>query len=158
MTKQYDAHPLIVFFPLTNKMFEYRFIRFFYSYEEGMFMPIQFNTMRTFREYHEQLSKGIDQDHIYRMSLIKYGESVIEVPLYSVPVLLIEEILNPFYVFEIFSMILWFSDGYRMYACVILIISVISITVSLVETKRNMKNIHHMAYYSCLVNVMRDGS
>ena len=53
-------------------------------------------------------------------------------------------------------MILWFSDGYREYATCILVISVISAVTSLVETRRNLKNIQKMAYYSCPLNVKRD--
>lgn len=54
-------------------------------------------------------------------------------------------------------MCLWFWDGYRYYASCILIISVISITASLVQTTKNMKNVRAMADYSCSVKVMRNG-
>jgi len=67
-------------------------------------------------------------------------------------------VLNPFYIFQVFSMILWFSDGYRLYASCILFISVVSVVVSLVETRKNLKNIRKMAYYSCPVNVMRSSN
>jgi cation-transporting ATPase 13A2 len=55
-------------------------------------------------------------------------------------------------------MILWFCDGYRAYACCILIISVMSVVTSLIETVKNLKNIRHMAHYSCPVKVMRSGN
>jgi cation-transporting ATPase 13A3/4/5 len=41
----------------------------------------------------------------------------------GIPELLMSEILNPFYLFQIFSMVLWFWDGYRLYAGCIMIIS-----------------------------------
>jgi hypothetical protein len=34
------------------------------------------------------------------------------VPLKTIPRLLIEEVLNPFYIFQVFSMALWYWDGY----------------------------------------------
>ncbi len=94
----------------------------------------------------------------YRLNLIKYGPCNIEVPIKSIPELLINEILNPFYLFQIFSMVLWFWDDYRLYAGCILIISVTSAAQSLRDTVSNLKNIKKMAYYNCRVKVMREGN
>lgn len=88
---------------------------------------------------------------------MKFGKCNIEVPKKSVPRLLIEEVLNPFYIFQIFSMALWYWDGYRYYATCILIISVVSAVTSLVETRSNLLNIRKMANYTCDVKVMRTG-
>ena len=55
--------------------------------------------------------------------MVKYGPCNIEVPVKGIPELLMSEILNPFYLFQIFSMVLWFWDGYRLYAGCIMIIS-----------------------------------
>jgi len=54
-------------------------------------------------------------------------------------------------------MTLWFIDGYRIYAGCILVISVMSVTTSLIETRSNLRSIRKMAFYSCKVNVMRTG-
>lgn len=59
--------------------------------------------------------------------------------------MLFEEVLNPFYVFQIFSMILWFVDNYYYYAVCVVIICVISIAVSLVETKKQLELLREMA-------------
>ncbi len=40
------------------------------------------------------------------------------------------QILNPFYVFQIFSVILWYFDEYEAYATCIILMSAISLTVS----------------------------
>lgn len=44
--------------------------------------------------------------------------------------------MNPFYIFQIASIILWMSDSYYYYAACIIVISVMSIAVSLYETKK----------------------
>ena len=75
----------------------------------------------------------------------------------SIPRLLIEEILNPFYLFQIAAMFLWFFDGYVAYACCILVISIGSAITSLVETITNLRSIRKMAHYTCKVKVMRNG-
>jgi hypothetical protein len=44
--------------------------------------------------------------------------------VYSIPVLLIQEILSPFYVFQLFSVSFWYADEYVLYASAILVSSV----------------------------------
>jgi cation-transporting ATPase 13A2 len=55
-------------------------------------------------------------------------------------------------------MALWFADGYQSYATCILLLSVMSAVTSLIETRSNLKSVKKMAYYSCKVNVMRNGN
>lgn len=46
------------------------------------------------------------------------------------------QVLNPFYVFQIFSILLWCMDDYYYYAFCIFIISAVSIISTLLETKQ----------------------
>jgi cation-transporting ATPase 13A3/4/5 len=50
--------------------------------------------------------------------------------------LLFLEILNPFYVFQFFSFLLWFIDDYVYYASAILLMSAIGVGVTIVQTRR----------------------
>uniref|UniRef100_A0A1I8HML9 Cation-transporting ATPase n=1 Tax=Macrostomum lignano TaxID=282301 RepID=A0A1I8HML9_9PLAT len=45
--------------------------------------------------------------------------------------------LHPFYIFQVFSVTVWFNDGYWMYATCIVIISTVSLSLSVFETARN---------------------
>ena len=65
---------------------------------------------------------------------LKYGRCEVNIPKKSVTVILVSEILNPFYIFQIFSVILWTWDHYYTYAACILLISTSSVIISLVET------------------------
>jgi hypothetical protein len=49
------------------------------------------------------------------------------VPVYSIPVLLIKEILSPFYVFQLFSVCFWYADAYILYASAIVVSTVLRI-------------------------------
>lgn len=75
---------------------------------------------------------------------VVYGENSIEVEVKSYWRLFIEEVMNPFYVFQIASIILWLCDQYYYYAACILFISLMSIGISLYETKRQSKTLHDM--------------
>ncbi|KAK3105212.1 hypothetical protein FSP39_019931 [Pinctada imbricata] len=52
--------------------------------------------------------------------------------------------MNPFYVFQMCSIILWSLDQYYIYAGCILFISLVSVGVSLYETKRQSQTLHDM--------------
>lgn len=64
-----------------------------------------------------------------------YGENKINVPTQSVLTLIWLEILNPLYIFQIFSLIVWFSEGYVYYLGAIVIMSVFGITSSVIQTR-----------------------
>ena len=73
--------------------------------------------------------------------------------------MLIKEVLNPFYIFQIASIMLWMWDGYRSYACCIILISTGSVLISLFDALKNNSEIRQMALYSCPVDLMRfDGT
>jgi len=49
---------------------------------------------------------------------------------------LLLQIFNPFYVFQIFSVTWWCLDNYYIYACCIIVISLVSLGVELYETRK----------------------
>uniref|UniRef100_A0A8C7EYL0 ATPase 13A3 n=1 Tax=Oncorhynchus kisutch TaxID=8019 RepID=A0A8C7EYL0_ONCKI len=65
-----------------------------------------------------------------------FGVNEIAVKVPSVFKLLIKEVLNPFYIFQLFSVILWSADEYYYYAAAIVFMSVISIATSLYTIKK----------------------
>ena len=65
-----------------------------------------------------------------------YGLNDILVPFHSVAYLLVKEVLNPFYIFQVFSVCLWFSDEYYYYAATIVILSTGGITLSIYQTRK----------------------
>lgn len=64
-----------------------------------------------------------------------FGKNEIVVPMRGMLALLFLEVLNPFYVFQFFSFILWFADDYLYYAMAILILSAISIITTVIQTR-----------------------
>ncbi|XP_023167868.2 probable cation-transporting ATPase 13A3 isoform X2 [Drosophila hydei] len=84
--------------------------------------------------YHQQRGLTVQEQLARR---IVFGENEITVPLRDVKTLLFLEVLNPFYVFQIFSVVLWFTYDYYYYACVILLMSIFGISMSIIQTKKN---------------------
>ncbi|KAJ8916563.1 hypothetical protein NQ315_000207 [Exocentrus adspersus] len=72
---------------------------------------------------------------------IIYGYNEISVPVQTVLTLLVLEALTPFYVFQLFSLIVWLCELYLYYTFAIIIMSVVGITTSIIQTRKNQKNL-----------------
>ncbi|XP_017470364.1 PREDICTED: probable cation-transporting ATPase 13A3 isoform X2 [Rhagoletis zephyria] len=72
---------------------------------------------------------------------LAYGPNEITIPYKDLKTLLVLEMLNPFYVFQIFSVLLWFTYDYYYYACVILLMSMFGIGMSIIQTKKNQDSL-----------------
>uniref|UniRef100_A0A8C4TXA7 ATPase cation transporting 13A2 n=1 Tax=Falco tinnunculus TaxID=100819 RepID=A0A8C4TXA7_FALTI len=64
-------------------------------------------------------------------------------------------VLNPFYIFQVFSIVLWVFDAYYYYAACIFLISTISLGLSLYETRKQSVTLQNMAKMSVGVRVRR---
>nr|XP_056719148.1 polyamine-transporting ATPase 13A3-like [Euleptes europaea] len=82
-----------------------------------------------------------------------YGANQIDVQVPSVPKLLIKEVLNPFYIFQVFSMVLWSLDDYYLYASAILFMSLVSISCSLYTLRKQYILLHDMVAAHNIIRV-----
>lgn len=99
---------------------------------------------------------GIDSDEQEsRMSI--FGKNAIDIEQKGTGQLLVDEAFHSFYVFQIASLILWSMDSYYYYAACIFVISVVSITSTLLETKATMKRLREISRFECDIRVLRGG-
>ncbi|GAA5949133.1 hypothetical protein JCM3765_004021 [Sporobolomyces pararoseus] len=136
------------------KFIDYRYYRFM-LHPDG-----QFRMVRDWKDIVwktiPSLRRGLPTtDHVFRTSL--FGSNAIEIEAKSIGQLLMDEVLHPFYIFQIFSIILWSIDDYYYYAFAIAIISVVSIISTLIETRANVERMREMSRFSCDVKVFREG-
>ncbi|XP_022160995.1 probable cation-transporting ATPase 13A3 isoform X2 [Myzus persicae] len=106
-------------------------------------------------ELHEQ--RGISARDQYLRRAV-YGPNLIDVPLQTIWSLIFTEVLNPFYVFEIFSFILWYLDDYLSYASAIFVMSLVSIITAVIQTRRNQRNLRSTVHSSDVANVLRENN
>ncbi|KAG8788562.1 hypothetical protein FRC15_003443 [Serendipita sp. 397] len=133
------------------RMFEYRYSRYLMDPRTGLWFMA-----KDWREKPSTLSetlKGLPRTDREQRRIL-FGSNLIDIKGKSIPSLLIEEVIHPFYVFQIASIILWSIDDYYYYAFCIAIISTFSILSTLVETISNMKRMREMARFSCLVRLI----
>ncbi len=84
-----------------------------------------------------------------------FGPNQVSVKGKSVLDIMIEEVLHPFYIFQIYSIVLWCNDEYVPYAIVIGIVSIIGILATTVTTKAAIEKLKKMSRFSCDVSVLR---
>ena len=77
------------------------------------------------------------------------------IPVPSIPSILFNQVLSPFYMFQVFSVALWMWDNYYYYASCIAVLSIFSITTSLISIRRELKKLRTMAFYETHVQVLR---
>ncbi|KAK8405761.1 hypothetical protein O3P69_001925 [Scylla paramamosain] len=82
-----------------------------------------------------------------------HGSNVISVEVRSYLSLLVTEVLNPFYIFQVASIILWSFDDYYLYASCIFFISMLSVSISLYETRKQSQSLHDMVEASNVSSV-----
>jgi len=118
------------------------------------FESILFNIKYTHHHIATTFSKGIRISDLQKLKKT-YGACQLEVPRNSIPRLLVDEVLNPFYLFQVFSVCLWMWDGYQKYAYCILAISISGVLENLYETVSNINSVRKLAHYVCDVQVLR---
>lgn len=84
-------------------------------------------------QFYEEMGLSGGEQSIRRLV---YGPNDIIVPNHSIAYLLVTEVLNPFYIFQVASVILWTSDEYYYYAAAIVLMSVSGIASSVYQTKK----------------------
>jgi len=101
-----------------------------------------------------QYKKGLKETDKNKRAIL-YGKNEIKVPVHSIPVLLVKEVLTPFYVFQVFSVVLWYSDDYWIYATAILVTSIISLALAVYNLRKIQRNLRDTIVSSDVVRVLR---
>jgi cation-transporting ATPase 13A3/4/5 len=137
------------------RILDYRYIRFCYNPVKDKF--VLGNTWKdpAWTDI-TAVRAGIDGDEQEVRERI-FGSNAIEIQQKTVGQLLIDEAFHPFYVFQIASLILWSVDEYYYYAACIFVISLVSITTTLIETRATMKRLRDIARFECDIRVLRGG-
>ncbi|XP_030071564.1 probable cation-transporting ATPase 13A4 [Microcaecilia unicolor] len=85
------------------------------------------------------------------------GPNTIEVEVAPIWKILFKEVLNLFYFFQFFTVSLWISENYLEYSIAIIFMSLISITLTVYELRKQSINLHKLveAHNNILVTVCR---
>ncbi|TFK44814.1 Ca-transporting ATPase [Crucibulum laeve] len=134
---------------------DYRYSRFALDPRTGLFSMV--------RDWKDPLWTGIASvtsgldSAVEKQRLLLFGKNEIDIEGKSTVSLLVDEVIHPFYVFQVASIILWSLDDYYYYAFCIALISIASIASTLIETRKTIARMREMSRHSCKMDVLRDG-
>jgi len=129
--------------------------RYIWDSSEGSFYKLEgLDRNISLQELHNY-SNGLSEDSSKMRSFL-YGKNEIVVPLESLWVLFITNILSPFYVFQIFSICFWYADDYWQYSTAILATSCISLASALYQTRTNQQNLRDTIVSSEVITKLCD--
>lgn len=88
----------------------------------------------------------------------RYGYNVIRIHVPAVSTLFVNELFHPFYLFQLFAVVLWTFENYVVFAFVIFIMAAASMAASIYEIRSNFIRIASLSKTSDInITVIRDG-
>ncbi|XP_006461184.1 hypothetical protein AGABI2DRAFT_185471 [Agaricus bisporus var. bisporus H97] len=133
---------------------DYRYTRYALDPRTGLFAMV--------KDWRDPAWTGVAVVHggvsgdIAKQRIVIFGKNEIDVEGKSISALLFDEIIHPFYIFQIASIFLWSLDDYYYYAFCIALISCASIASTLVETRKTINRMREMSRYTCKLVVLRN--
>ncbi|TGO73257.1 hypothetical protein BELL_0377g00120 [Botrytis elliptica] len=150
MSYDYDDDPI-----LDNlRILDYRYMRFSFNPLKDRFVLCNSWKDPAWTDV-KSIRSGISGEEKENRELV-FGNNMIDIKQKTVPQLLVDEAFHPFYVFQVASLFLWSMDQYYYYAACIFVISAVSITTTLLETKSTMKRLREISKFECDVRVLRN--
>jgi cation-transporting ATPase 13A2 len=141
------------------RFFSYRKLTYIWHPNELRFATVgQLEAELPLSYFHDCCRSGLgltDTDVEQRM--LTYGRNLIEVKLKPIIVLLFKEVITPFYIFQVFSVLVWYNDDYAYYASVIVIMSLLSICMDVYQIRKQEKRLRNMVHSHENVEVLRNG-
>lgn len=134
--------------------FDNKKLRYLWTPEANKFLKVTaFDKNIDCVYFHSQ--NGLSSDEQNRRRVL-YGNNEIEVRVQSIFQILFNEVLGPFYVFQVSSIILWGFDDYIMYASCIIVMSALSLISSVLQIRKNQKQLRDTVVGADMVKIQRE--
>lgn len=118
------------------RFFENKKIRYIWDEDDGNFVRLRgFDKNVTFSKL-KTMTNGLSKNEQWRRRQL-FGENAIHIEIQPYLRILFEEVLGPFYIFQLFSITVWFNDDYYYYGTCIIIMSLSSLVSSVIQIRRN---------------------
>ncbi|XP_062458995.1 probable cation-transporting ATPase 13A5 [Pezoporus occidentalis] len=119
-------------------------IRYIWDFSVKEFKKVgSLEDSNTCHSIHHKFGAGLTREE-QKIRQVVCGPNAIEVEIRPIWKLLFKEILNPFYVFQGFTLTLWLSQGYIEYSVAIIILTIISIGLTVYDLRQQSTKLHHL--------------
>lgn len=137
------------------RMFKYHYLTFIYNPLRDMFYT-NCDWVDSGWADRNTASEGLDSETHAQRSAI-FGLNALEIRQPSIFELVCNEVLHPFYIFQVASIVLWLCDDYFYYAAAIFVLTIVSVLDTIWETENSIKRLNEMAHNECEIRVLRSG-
>lgn len=128
--------------------------RYIYSKAHKTFVRVSFETRLPFSELRKLTNVGYtDEEREEKVNL--YGTNVIHTPRSNTFYLCATELLQPFFIFQFLSFILWCAETYYSYAVFVLCVVVFLLTWNVLDIKAELKKVKELVFESSDINIVR---
>ena len=135
-------------------IFEYKIFKYIFSPNKKKFDAIYFQIKAPHKTIIDKFSTGLNPNEVLYMRKI-FGVCDLDIKINSCGKILFDELTDPFYLFQLYALILWYCTDYYVYSTVMLVLTSISLILSVYDTNKNLKKIQEISKYSCPVKVIR---
>ena len=135
-------------------MFDYKSYDYIYNENTGDFEVLEYRIKCPKNKILKNFSVGLYPNEVEFLKLI-FGKCDIDIQITSIKKILLNELSDPFYLFQLYSIVLWILTEYYIYSYIIIVLTLISLIISLKETYTNLKKIEELSKYSCPINIYR---
>ncbi|XP_046445093.1 polyamine-transporting ATPase 13A3-like isoform X2 [Daphnia pulex] len=143
------------------RMFTCKKLRYIWNTETKEFLKVKSlgPGMPTSSLHHPDAQQGLAGLSILEQQRRRaiFGSNFINVPVKSVLELLLLEVLNPFYIFQVVSVFIWIMIEYYIFAGAIMVMSAAGIAISIIQTRKNQKKLRNTVHGSDIIDVCRGG-
>lgn len=143
---------------LTSKQYTYFYnkrIKYVWDPQQAKYKKVGGLEVQNCSQFHT-LTEGLHtSEAVFRLQY--YGKNSIQVKVKPVCSLILSEIRSPFYIYQIFIVIIWAVQLYYQFALCIVLLSFISITATVWETRKQSKALRDAVRTDAIITVLRDG-
>uniref|UniRef100_A0A663MXX4 Cation-transporting ATPase n=1 Tax=Athene cunicularia TaxID=194338 RepID=A0A663MXX4_ATHCN len=119
-------------------------IRYIWDFSVKEFKKVgSLEDSNTCQSIHHKFGAGLTREE-QKIRQLVCGPNAIKVEIRPIWKLLFKEILNPFYVFQAFTLTLWLSQGYIEYSMAIIILSIISVGLTVYDLRQQSTKLHDL--------------
>ena len=138
-------------------MFDYKSYDYVFNDKKGEFEILDYRIKSPKNKVLNIFSAGLYPNEVDFLKLI-FGKCDIDMQITNFKKILLNELSDPFYLFQLYSVTLWILTDYYLYSVIVIILTLASLFISLKETYSNLKKIEELSKYSCPVNIYRKDS
>ena len=119
-------------------LFIFKLFSYVYDPKTSTFKGFEFSIKENQDKILETLTNGLNDTEVsHQKQIFGICDLIVRIP--SVLMLLIIEFSDPFYIFQLFSVILWYCNYYAYYATVIIVATIVSLATSVWESRTSKR-------------------